>query len=73
MDSLITAAARALALGDALGALNHIALRNAAPATALRAAEQCQASGLRPQHPKDLFQHHDPGTEGVTIVTIVSR
>ena len=36
MDSLITAAARVLAAGDALGALNWIALRDDAPALALR-------------------------------------
>ncbi|ABK08745.1 MULTISPECIES: hypothetical protein [Burkholderia] len=36
MDSLITAAARALATGDALGALNRVALRDDAPALALR-------------------------------------
>ncbi|AJY12388.1 HTH domain-containing protein [Burkholderia dolosa] len=36
MDSLITAAARALAAGDALGALNRVALRDDAPALALR-------------------------------------
>ncbi|PRE63870.1 helix-turn-helix domain-containing protein [Burkholderia multivorans] len=36
MDSLITAAARALAGGDALGALNRVALRDDAPALALR-------------------------------------
>jgi hypothetical protein len=36
MDSLITAAARALAAGDVLGALNRVALRNDAPALALR-------------------------------------
>ena len=36
MDSLITAAARALTSGDALGALNYIALRDDAPALALR-------------------------------------
>ncbi|MEB2485450.1 helix-turn-helix domain-containing protein [Burkholderia multivorans] len=36
MDSLITAAARALASGDALGALNRVALRDDAPALALR-------------------------------------
>ncbi|WP_454719826.1 MULTISPECIES: helix-turn-helix domain-containing protein [Cupriavidus] len=36
MDSLITAAARALAAGDPLGALNRIALRDDAPALALR-------------------------------------
>ena len=36
MDSLITAAARALAAGDVLGALNRIALRDDADALALR-------------------------------------
>lgn len=36
MDSLITAAARALAAGDILGALNRVALRDDAPALALR-------------------------------------
>ena len=36
MDSLITAAARALSHGDPLGALNRVALRDDAPALALR-------------------------------------
>jgi tetratricopeptide (TPR) repeat protein len=36
MDSLITAAARALSAGDPLGALNRVALRDDAPALALR-------------------------------------
>ena len=36
MDSLITAAARALAAGDAFGALNRVALRGDPPALALR-------------------------------------
>ena len=36
MDSLITAAARALASGDAIGALKRVALRDDAPALALR-------------------------------------
>ena len=36
MDSLITAAARALAAGDLFGVLNRVALRNDAPALALR-------------------------------------
>jgi tetratricopeptide (TPR) repeat protein len=36
MDSLITAAGRALAQGDVLGALKRVALRNDAPALALR-------------------------------------
>ena len=35
MDSLTVAAARALAAGDALGALNYVALRDDPPALAL--------------------------------------
>ena len=42
MDSLITAAARALALGDPLGALNRVALRDDAPALALRGIAMAQ-------------------------------
>jgi hypothetical protein len=42
VDSLITAAARALAGGDPLGALNHIALRKDAPALALRGIAMAQ-------------------------------
>ena len=38
MDSLITTAARALAAGDPLGALNRVAVRDDAPAKALEAA-----------------------------------
>ena len=36
MDSLISAAARALSVGDPLGALKRVALRDDAPALALR-------------------------------------
>src|SRR3982075_1889973 len=42
MDSLITAAALALAAGDPLGALNRVALRNDAPALALRGIAMAQ-------------------------------
>ena len=42
MDSLITAAARALAAGDPLGALNRIALRDDPPALALRGIAMAQ-------------------------------
>ena len=42
MDSLITAAARALALGDPLGALKRVALREDAPALALRGIAMAQ-------------------------------
>src|SRR6516225_7591720 len=46
MDSLITAAARALATGDALGALNYIALRDDPPALALRGIAMAQLGDL---------------------------
>ncbi|MBO9538630.1 helix-turn-helix domain-containing protein [Herbaspirillum sp.] len=42
MDSLISAAARALAIGDALGALQHVALREDPPALALRGIAMAQ-------------------------------
>jgi hypothetical protein len=42
MDSLIAAAARALAAGDALGALKRVALRADAPALALRGIAMAQ-------------------------------
>ncbi len=46
MDSLITAAGRALAAGDPLGALNRVALRNDAPALALRGLAMAQIGDL---------------------------
>ena len=46
MDSLITAAARALAAGDALGALKRVALRGDAPALALRGIAMAQLGDL---------------------------
>src|SRR5213595_3229242 len=46
MDSLITAAARALAMGDPLGALKRVALRNDAPALALRGIAMAQLGDL---------------------------
>jgi hypothetical protein len=46
MDSLITAAARALATGDPLGALKRIALREDAPALALRGIAMAQLGDL---------------------------
>jgi hypothetical protein len=46
MDSLITAAARALAVGDALGALKRIALRGDPPALALRGTALAQLGDL---------------------------
>jgi hypothetical protein len=46
MDSLITAAARALASGDLLGALKRVALRDDAPALALRGIAMAQLGDL---------------------------
>jgi DNA-binding winged helix-turn-helix (wHTH) protein len=46
MDSLITAAAQALAAGDPLGALDRIALRDDAPALALRGIAMAQLGDL---------------------------
>ncbi len=46
MDSLITAAARALAAGDPVGALNRVALRDDAPALALRGIAMAQLGDL---------------------------
>lgn len=48
MDSLITAAARALASGDPLGALQRVALREDAPALALRGIAMAQLG----EHPR---------------------
>src|SRR5208337_3076853 len=46
MDSLITAAARALAAGDPIAALNLVALRDDAPALALRGIAMAQLGDL---------------------------
>jgi len=46
VDSLITAAARALAAGDPLGALKRVALRNDPPALALRGIAMAQLGDL---------------------------
>ena len=47
MDSLITAAARALASGDPLGALKRVALRDDAPALALRGIAMAQLGDFK--------------------------
>ncbi len=47
MDSLIAAAARALAMGDPLGALNRVALRDDAAALALRGIAMAQLGDLK--------------------------
>ena len=54
MDSLITAAARALAAGDPLGALNLVALRRDPPALALRGIAMAQLGDL--QRARDLVR-----------------
>jgi hypothetical protein len=46
MDSLVNAAARALAAGDPLGALNRVALRGDPPALALRGVAMAQLGEL---------------------------
>ena len=46
MDSMITAASRALAAGDPLGALKRVALRDDAPALALRGIAMAQLGDL---------------------------
>src|SRR6478672_8245643 len=46
MDSMITAAARALSAGDPLGALNRVALREDPPALALRGIALAQLGDL---------------------------
>src|SRR3954454_24752123 len=55
MDSLITAAARALAAGDPLGALKRVALRDDAPALALRGIAMAQLGDL--VRAKALLRH----------------
>ncbi len=54
MDSLITAAARALAVGDPLGALKRVALRNDPAALALRGIAMAQLGDL--ERAKDLLK-----------------
>src|ERR1700756_4371323 len=54
MDSLIAGAARALAAGDVLGALNRVALRDDAPALALRGIAMARLGDFA--RPKVLLQ-----------------
>src|SRR5262245_40713102 len=46
MDSLVAASARALSIGDPLGALKHVALREDPPALALRGIAMAQLGEL---------------------------
>src|SRR6201996_7948721 len=55
MDSLITAAGRALAMGDPLGALNRISLRDDPPALALRGIAMAQLGDF--DRAKTLLRH----------------
>ena len=55
MDSLITAAARSLAVGDPLGALKRVALRDDAPALALRGIAMAQLGDFAKA--KELLRH----------------
>jgi hypothetical protein len=65
MDSLVTAAARALAAGDLLGALKRVTLRDDAPALALRGIAMAQ-----------LGNRHTPTTlrlaECFSVIAIVA-
>jgi hypothetical protein len=54
MDSLVSAAARALAAGDALGALKRVALRDDPPALALRGIAMAQLGEF--QRARDLLR-----------------
>ena len=73
MDSLITAAARALAAGDPLGALKRIALRNDPPALALRGIAMAQlgdfarAKGLLRRAARG-FGSHEPVARARCVV-----
>ncbi|MDF3865346.1 helix-turn-helix domain-containing protein [Pseudomonas denitrificans (nom. rej.)] len=65
MDSLITAAARALAAGDPLGALNRVALREDPPALALRGIAMAQLGDFPRarallRHAARAFGAHEP-------------
>jgi hypothetical protein len=50
MDSLITAAARAFATGDRLGALKRVALRDDAPALALQRVAGRKVTSMPSRH-----------------------
>ncbi len=73
MDSLIAAAARALALGDPLAALNYVALRDDPPALALRGVAMAQLDDL--PRAKTLlrraaraFDHREAGARARCVV-----
>lgn len=73
MDSLITAAGRALAMGDPLGALKRVALRDDPPALALRGIAMAQLGDF--ERARALvrraargFGHHEPLARARCIV-----
>ncbi|WNH48069.1 helix-turn-helix domain-containing protein [Stenotrophomonas aracearum] len=59
MDSLLTAAARALAAGDVLTALGHVSLRGDPPALALRGVAMAQLGEL--ERARDLLRQAQRG------------
>lgn len=67
MDSLIAASGRALAAGDALGALKHVALRDDPPALALRGIAMAQLG----EHPRarELLKRAARLTGGLVLRT----
>ena len=73
MDALIAAAARALAMGDALGALQRVALRDDPPALALRGiamaqlGEHVRARELL-RHAAHAFGTHEPLAQARCVV-----
>jgi hypothetical protein len=71
MDSLITAAARALATGSPLNALNFIALRDDAPALALRGIAMAQLGDL--SRAKTLTRSNGMATPSMPRMRATSR
>ena len=68
MDSLITAAARALAAGDLLGVLKRVGLRDDAPALALRGIAMAQLGDLA--RAKALLQAFPPSLERDALMAL---
>ena len=81
MDSMITAAAHALAAGDPLGALKWVALRDDAPALALRGIAMAQLGDLvraralvrRAAMPSARERWPAPGVSSRAEIALVSR
>ena len=78
MDALITAAARALAAGDPLGALNRVALRDDAQALALRGIAMAQLADFERarvllQRARRAFGQRQGGFKPLRILWRVAR